>query len=158
MSMDHRWFFNFLLQVFCDNYLDGGYHVPYAHKGLASGLELDSYSTTVCSSSSSFWNFDFCIPNKILWLWYLVWETLIFLLCRFELCLAILLLLVLTFYIILLMVVFTISRSLPPIRKIFEKVSIQRCGGGSAETEDKIDRLGSEALYAFIYPNFMINR
>ncbi|PHU11433.1 Choline monooxygenase, chloroplastic [Capsicum chinense] len=36
--------------VFCDNYLDGGYHVPYAHKGLASGLTLDSYSTTV-----SFW-------------------------------------------------------------------------------------------------------
>ncbi|KAI8571382.1 hypothetical protein RHMOL_Rhmol01G0115700 [Rhododendron molle] len=74
-------------KVFCDNYLDGGYHVPYAHKGLASGLKLDSYSTTV-----------------------------------------------------------------------FEKVSIQRCGGGSVETEDKIDRLGSEALYAFIYPNFMINR
>lgn len=38
----------FFSQVFCDNYLDGGYHVPYAHKGLASGLNLDSYSTTVC--------------------------------------------------------------------------------------------------------------
>jgi len=35
------------LQVFCDNYLDGGYHVPYAHKGLASGLKMDSYSITV---------------------------------------------------------------------------------------------------------------
>lgn len=35
------------MQVFCDNYLDGGYHVPYAHKGLASDLKLDSYSTTV---------------------------------------------------------------------------------------------------------------
>ncbi|KAJ6408019.1 hypothetical protein OIU84_011346 [Salix udensis] len=33
-------------KVFCDNYLDGGYHVPYAHKGLASGLNLNSYSTT----------------------------------------------------------------------------------------------------------------
>ncbi|KAH1201215.1 Choline monooxygenase, chloroplastic [Glycine max] len=33
-------------KVFCDNYLDGGYHVPYAHKGLASGLKLDSYSIT----------------------------------------------------------------------------------------------------------------
>ncbi|KAK6139762.1 hypothetical protein DH2020_026522 [Rehmannia glutinosa] len=32
-------------KVFCDNYLDGGYHVPYAHKDLASGLQLDSYST-----------------------------------------------------------------------------------------------------------------
>lgn len=38
------------MQVFCDNYLDGGYHVPYAHKGLASGLKLQSYSTTVCSA------------------------------------------------------------------------------------------------------------
>ncbi|PRQ37104.1 putative choline monooxygenase [Rosa chinensis] len=33
--------------VYCDNYLDGGYHVPYAHKDLASGLKLDSYSTKV---------------------------------------------------------------------------------------------------------------
>lgn len=69
-------------KVFCDNYLDGGYHVPYAHKSLASGLQLDSYSTTM-----------------------------------------------------------------------FEKVSIQRCESG-----DDSDRLGSTALYAYIYPNFMINR
>lgn len=74
-------------KVFCDNYLDGGYHVPYAHKGLASGLKLNSYST-----------------------------------------------------------------------KTYEKVSIQSCDGGSTESEDDIDRLGSKALYAFIYPNFMINR
>ncbi|XP_022753454.1 choline monooxygenase, chloroplastic isoform X4 [Durio zibethinus] len=40
--------------------------------------------------------------------------------------------------------------------KIFEKVSIQSVEGGSKETQD--DRLGSKALYAFIYPNFMINR
>ncbi|XP_040968001.1 uncharacterized protein [Gossypium hirsutum] len=33
-------------KVFCDNYLDGGYHVPFAHKGLASGLSLDSYTTS----------------------------------------------------------------------------------------------------------------
>ncbi|CAI9105231.1 OLC1v1004108C4 [Oldenlandia corymbosa var. corymbosa] len=74
-------------KVFCDNYLDGGYHVPYAHKGLASGLELESYSSTV-----------------------------------------------------------------------HEKVSIQRCGGDSIKSEPDFDRLGSEALYAFVYPNFMINR
>ncbi|XP_040947527.1 choline monooxygenase, chloroplastic isoform X1 [Gossypium hirsutum] len=72
-------------KVFCDNYLDGGYHVPFAHKGLASGLSLDSYTTS-----------------------------------------------------------------------IFEKVSIQSAEGGSKEKED--DRLGSKAFYAFIYPNFMINR
>ncbi|KAG7545672.1 Aromatic-ring-hydroxylating dioxygenase alpha subunit C-terminal domain [Arabidopsis suecica] len=74
-------------KVFCDNYLDGGYHVPYAHKGLMSGLDLETYSTT-----------------------------------------------------------------------IFEKVSIQECGGGSKVGEDGFDRLGSQALYAFVYPNFMINR
>ncbi|KAK8601977.1 hypothetical protein V6N13_058354 [Hibiscus sabdariffa] len=72
-------------KVFCDNYLDGGYHVPFAHKGLASGLSLDSYTTS-----------------------------------------------------------------------IFEKVSIQSVEGGSEYGED--DRLGSKAFYAFIYPNFMINR
>lgn len=48
-----------VLQVFCDNYLDGGYHVPYAHKGLASSLKLDSYSIKVsyiwdCSFSTFF--------------------------------------------------------------------------------------------------------
>ncbi|KAM4132083.1 hypothetical protein ACJW30_01G223200 [Castanea mollissima] len=74
-------------KVFCDNYLDGGYHVPYAHKGLASGLQLQSYST-----------------------------------------------------------------------KMYEKVSIQSCEGGSMDWKDDYDRLGSKALYAFIYPNFMINR
>ncbi|KAM7274058.1 hypothetical protein ACFE04_028722 [Oxalis oulophora] len=76
-----------LVKVFCDNYLDGGYHVPYAHKGLASGLNLDSYSTTM-----------------------------------------------------------------------YEKVSIQRCESDSTESGDNFDRLGSKAIYAFIYPNFMINR
>ncbi|GAY37279.1 hypothetical protein CUMW_027820 [Citrus unshiu] len=74
-------------KVFCDNYLDGGYHVPYAHKGLASGLQLDSYSTT-----------------------------------------------------------------------LYEKVSVQRCESGSTEGTDDTHRLGSKAFYAFIYPNFMINR
>ncbi|KAF2317227.1 hypothetical protein GH714_018245 [Hevea brasiliensis] len=42
--------------------------------------------------------------------------------------------------------------------KIYEKVSIQRCEGGSARSEDDFVRLGSKALCAFIYPNFMINR
>lgn len=75
-------------KVFCDNYLDGGYHVPYAHKGLASGLMLESYSTT-----------------------------------------------------------------------LFDKVSIQQCNGGSARNDGfDFDRVGSKALYAFVYPNFMINR
>ncbi|KAI4335339.1 hypothetical protein L6164_013993 [Bauhinia variegata] len=74
-------------KVFCDNYLDGGYHVPYAHKGLASGLNLDSYSITM-----------------------------------------------------------------------FERVSIQSCQGSSGKSLENYDRVGTNAIYAFIYPNFMINR
>ena len=31
-------------KVFIDNYLDGGYHVPYAHKDLASLLNANSYT------------------------------------------------------------------------------------------------------------------
>ncbi|KAI3974508.1 hypothetical protein MKX01_018001 [Papaver californicum] len=77
-------------KVFCDNYLDGGYHVPYAHTGLASGLKLDAYTTT-----------------------------------------------------------------------IFDKVSIQACESSTYQQQgggDVFDRLGSKAFYAFVYPNFMINR
>ncbi|KAI3841331.1 hypothetical protein MKW98_007812 [Papaver atlanticum] len=76
-------------KVFCDNYLDGGYHVPYAHTGLASGLNLDAYTTT-----------------------------------------------------------------------IFDKVSIQACESSTYQQQggEDFDRLGSKAFYAFVYPNFMINR
>ncbi|GLJ26961.1 hypothetical protein SUGI_0527890 [Cryptomeria japonica] len=74
-------------KVFCDNYLDGGYHVPYAHGGLAAGLNLTSYSTT-----------------------------------------------------------------------LFEKVSIQSCQSAKLEGKENFDRLGGNAVYAFIYPNFMVNR
>lgn len=73
-------------KVFCDNYLDGGYHLLYAHGDLAAGLKLDSYKTNM-----------------------------------------------------------------------YEKVSIQSCESAPAE-RDGLDRLGAKALYAFIYPNFMINR
>lgn len=31
------------LQVFVDNYLDGGYHVPVAHKALTGNLDLSTY-------------------------------------------------------------------------------------------------------------------
>lgn len=91
-----------LLQVFCDNYLDGGYHVPHAHKGLAGGLDLGSYS-----------------------------------------------------------------------HEIYEKLSLQLCGvagssrsgggseggSGAAGAGAADARLsGSDAVYAFIYPNLMVNR
>lgn len=41
--------------------------------------------------------------------------------------------------------------------QMFEKVSVQRCESASVE-QDSFDRLGSKAIYAFVYPNFMINR
>jgi len=31
---------------------DGGYHVPFAHKGLASGLHLDSYTSSLYERAS----------------------------------------------------------------------------------------------------------
>ena len=34
-------------KVFCDNYLDGGYHVPHMHRELAVKLDLDAYSIEV---------------------------------------------------------------------------------------------------------------
>jgi choline monooxygenase len=36
-SFDCNW------KVFVDNYLDGGYHVPYLHKGLDSVLDYSNY-------------------------------------------------------------------------------------------------------------------
>ncbi|KAH9543558.1 hypothetical protein CY35_13G071400 [Sphagnum magellanicum] len=74
-------------KVYCDNYLDGGYHVPHAHSALASSLDLSSYSTTV-----------------------------------------------------------------------FEKVSIQSCHPVRATGADSDTRVAGPATYAFVYPNFMINR
>ena len=44
--MDCNW------KVFVDNYLDGGYHVPHMHKGLAAQLDLSSYRNEVFDSFS----------------------------------------------------------------------------------------------------------
>uniref|UniRef100_A0A0E0E5W8 Choline monooxygenase, chloroplastic n=1 Tax=Oryza meridionalis TaxID=40149 RepID=A0A0E0E5W8_9ORYZ len=41
--------------------------------------------------------------------------------------------------------------------KTYERVSVQRCESVQAEQND-FDRLGTKAIYAFVYPNFMINR
>ena len=41
-------------KVFCDNYLDGGYHVPFAHPGLMqAGIDMKSYSTVLHRDGSS---------------------------------------------------------------------------------------------------------
>ena len=79
-------------KVYVDNYLDGGYHVSYLHKGLAGQLDLDSYQT-----------------------------------------------------------------------EIFERYSIQSGAGAAAKKEgapgsDFSERIGERVLYAWIYPNLMINR
>jgi len=39
-------------KVFVDNSLDGGYHVAYAHEGLAQGLEMDRFETHIHERSS----------------------------------------------------------------------------------------------------------
>ncbi len=84
-------------KVYVDNYLDGGYHVAYLHRGLASQLDLQSYRT-----------------------------------------------------------------------EIFDRFSIQSTAGLGAdgkrdvpEDADGTDfaaRIGDRALYAWVYPNLMINR
>lgn len=50
------------LQVYCDNYLDGGYHVPHAHSSLAACLDLPSYSTSV---SIALLRFVFLFKTKV---------------------------------------------------------------------------------------------
>lgn len=82
-------------KVYVDNYLDGGYHVSYLHKGLAGQLDLDSYKT-----------------------------------------------------------------------EIFERYSIQSGAGATANADsadsktggDFSERIGDKVLYAWLYPNLMINR
>jgi choline monooxygenase len=78
-------------KVYVDNYLDGGYHVAYLHKGLANQLDLDSYRT-----------------------------------------------------------------------EVFDRYSIQSGAGAGADGgnggTDFAERIGDEVLYAWIYPNLMINR
>ncbi|MFQ5512307.1 MAG: aromatic ring-hydroxylating dioxygenase subunit alpha [Candidatus Krumholzibacteriia bacterium] len=78
-------------KVYVDNYLDGGYHVAYLHKGLAAQLDLASYGTHV-----------------------------------------------------------------------YDRYSIQSGAGKTGHTAepggDFAERVGKQVLYAWIYPNFMINR
>jgi len=71
-------------KVFADNYLDGGYHVPVAHKDLAAGVDMASYTTRLYDGGHS----------------------------------------------------------------------VQSVAGGA----DADERLGSSAAYAFLFPNFMMNR
>jgi choline monooxygenase len=83
-------------KVYIDNYLDGGYHVAYLHRGLAAQLDLASYQT-----------------------------------------------------------------------EVFERYSIQSGAGAGAGTRrgdagdggvDFPERVGESVLYAWVYPNFMVNR
>ena len=67
-------------KVFCDNYLDGGYHVEYLHPDLAANLDLDNYETLLkerfsiqrCGSEGEVERlgegaaYAFCYPNVML--------------------------------------------------------------------------------------------
>ncbi|WP_372367967.1 aromatic ring-hydroxylating dioxygenase subunit alpha [Candidatus Uabimicrobium sp. HlEnr_7] len=77
-------------KVFVDNYLDGGYHVPYLHKGLASQLDLKNYSV-----------------------------------------------------------------------EMYDRYSLQLCSArndSKPQRGDFSERVSGGAIYAWLYPNFMINR
>lgn len=77
-------------KVYVDNYLDGGYHVGYLHRGLAAQLDMDSYQT-----------------------------------------------------------------------EVFGRYSIQSgagAGGDGTSSTDFAERIGDRVLYAWLYPNLMINR
>ncbi len=39
-------------KIFCDNYLDGGYHVPTLHPGLAKVVDMDGYHTILDGEAS----------------------------------------------------------------------------------------------------------
>jgi choline monooxygenase len=39
-------------KVFCDNYLDGGYHVPVAHPALAGGIDMGGYRNVMFDDAS----------------------------------------------------------------------------------------------------------
>lgn len=39
-------------KIFCDNYLDGAYHVPTLHPGLAKIVDMDGYHTVIDGNSS----------------------------------------------------------------------------------------------------------
>lgn len=41
---------------------------------------------------------------------------------------------------------------------MYEKVSTQSCAGGTKDSQEENKRMGEKAFYAFVYPNFMINR
>ena len=76
------WHFKCNWKIFVDNYLDGGYHIAHLHHGLASELDLKSYSTDV-----------------------------------------------------------------------FDRYSVQQ-----VRSSQKNERIGEDAIYVWMYPNFMINR
>jgi len=40
-------------KVFADNYLDGGYHIPYAHPGLDGGVDMGTYASEVLQCGNS---------------------------------------------------------------------------------------------------------
>jgi choline monooxygenase len=86
----HTWDVACNWKVFCDNYLDGGYHIPHRHPSLDAQLDMESYRT-----------------------------------------------------------------------EVFERCSVQSSGAGAGDARsacDPAERIAGGALYAYLYPNFMINR
>lgn len=95
-------------KVFVDNYLDGGYHVPYLHKGLAGQLSLDTYTTDIYERYSIQASKGVSSPS--------------------------------------------------PAQPAAADGAAPAAAAQPVEGGDFAERLGDRALYAWVYPNLMINR
>ncbi|ETO08646.1 hypothetical protein RFI_28741, partial [Reticulomyxa filosa] len=110
-------------KVFVENYLDGGYHVPFAHPGLTNQLSLDSYdikchdfgvSIQTCGSNATQSTKDGGDEQNVS----------------------------------------TNKKKLPSTLS----KSIAAKANPNTPNVDFSERVARGAVYAFIYPNFMINR
>jgi phenylpropionate dioxygenase-like ring-hydroxylating dioxygenase large terminal subunit len=140
-------------KVFCDNYLDGGYHVPFAHPELASGVSMKSYETTIrglhslqtvtaaAAAATDRGAFYTLVPIRPRW------RGERRSLRIFPACLSA------QGPSLSIPVLDAFQRQLTPFNSTPTFARIER-----PRVRDRDDRLGDAALYAFIHPNFMVNR
>ena len=135
--------------MYCDNYLDGGYHVPHAHISLAACLDLSSYSTNVSAPLEAF----FCLNLSCTWRRFSVISPMLTKerKTRQKGCCIV------KFLVEILMFRITEGMVLDFVQ-LLERVSIQSCRAAKQDDASGNLRVGSIANYAFVYPNFMINR
>ena len=126
-----------------DNYLDGGYHVSFLHKDLASGLDINSYR--LIFSGPFFKTISLNLPISKIWKYddtskYFIEYISIIFLDRFKFLFK--------------------SHVLENIdlyrTEVGDRFSMQKVKGD--QDSDQSDRLAGNSVYAYLYPNMMINR